>query len=64
MSAGAEEVHGITKEMVENSGKYLTEVIEEFDNIIRDADIAGYNSNSLTFSSSIWSTSDWVRSWI
>ena len=32
--------------MVENSGKYLTEVIEEFDNIIRDADIAGYNSNS------------------
>jgi len=34
MSAGAEEVHGITKEMVENSGKYLTEVIEEFDNII------------------------------
>jgi len=46
MSAGAEEVHGITKEMVENSGKYLTEVIEEFDNIIRDADIAGYNSNS------------------
>lgn len=46
IDAWATETHGITEEMVINSGVYLADVVEEFLTVIKDADIVGYNSNS------------------
>lgn len=42
----ASSIHGITEEMVRNSGKSLTDVVKDFQRVIKDADIVGYNSNS------------------
>lgn len=46
ISQKAQEVHGITKDFLEENGRYFKDVIPEFFEMIKDADLLTYNGNT------------------
>ena len=46
ISPKAQEVHGLTKEFIEENGKYFKDVAPEFFEMMEDADLLTYNGNS------------------
>ena len=47
ISPKAQEVHGLTKEFIEENGRYFKDVAPEFFEMMEDADLLTYNGNSL-----------------
>lgn len=46
ISPGAEAVHGLSKEFIEENGRYFKDVASEFFEMMDDADLLTYNGNS------------------